>query len=75
MLVLLVSFGLRSSLGIFLRPMSGDLGWGREVFAFAMALQNLLWVSVSRSPARLRTATARVASLPAPPSSTCSAST
>ena len=43
MVVLLVSFGLRSSLGIFLRPMSGDLGWGREVFAFAMALQNLLW--------------------------------
>ena len=43
MVVLLVSFGLRSSLGLFLRPMSADLGWGREVFAFAMALQNLLW--------------------------------
>ena len=43
MVVLLVSFGLRSSLGIFLRPMSADLGWGREVFAFSMALQNLLW--------------------------------
>ncbi len=43
MLVLLISFGLRSSLGIFLRPMSADLGWGREVFAFAMAVQNLLW--------------------------------
>ena len=43
MVVLLVSFGLRSSLGLFLRPMSADLGWGREVFAFAMALQNLVW--------------------------------
>ena len=43
MLVLLVSFGLRSSLGIFLRPMTDDLGWGRETFAFAMAVQNLLW--------------------------------
>ena len=43
MLVLLVSFGMRSSLGIFLRPMSADLGWGREVFAFSMAVQNLLW--------------------------------
>ena len=43
MVVLLVSFGLRSSLGLFLRPMTADLGWGREAFAFAMALQNLLW--------------------------------
>ena len=43
MVVLLLSFGLRSSLGLFLRPMSADIGWGREVFAFAMALQNLIW--------------------------------
>ena len=43
MVVLLLSFGLRSSFGLFLRPVSADLGWGREAFAFAMALQNLLW--------------------------------
>ena len=43
MVVLLLSFGLRSSLGLFLHPMSADLGWGREAFAFAMALQNLIW--------------------------------
>ena len=43
MVVLLVSFGLRSSLGLFLRPMTTDLGWSREAFAFAMAVQNLLW--------------------------------
>ncbi|MDX5433815.1 MAG: MFS transporter, partial [Halomonas sp.] len=29
--------------GLFLEPMSSELGWGREVFAFALALQNLVW--------------------------------
>jgi MFS family permease len=42
-LVVLLSFGIRSSFGLFLQPMSLDLGWGREVFALAMALQNLVW--------------------------------
>ena len=41
--VLLVSVGLRSSLGLFLHPMSHDLGFGRSIFAFAIALQNLIW--------------------------------
>ena len=41
--IVLLSFGIRSSFGLFLQPMSLDLGWGREVFAFAMALQNLVW--------------------------------
>jgi predicted MFS family arabinose efflux permease len=41
--VVLLSFGVRSSFGLFLQPMSLDLGWGREVFALAMAIQNLLW--------------------------------
>jgi len=42
-LALLLVFGLRSSMGLYLKPMSLDLGWGRETFALAMALQNLLW--------------------------------
>ena len=41
--VVLLVFGLRSSFGLFLKPMSVDLGWGREVFALAMAVQNLMW--------------------------------
>jgi predicted MFS family arabinose efflux permease len=41
--ILLLSFGIRSNFGLFLQPMSLDLGWGREVFALAMAIQNLLW--------------------------------
>ncbi|SVD69163.1 uncharacterized protein METZ01_LOCUS422017, partial [marine metagenome] len=39
----LLAMGLRASLGLYLKPMSLDLGWGREVFALAIALQNLLW--------------------------------
>ncbi|MBT6884195.1 MAG: MFS transporter, partial [Rhodospirillaceae bacterium] len=39
----LMAMGLRASMGLYLKPMSVDLGWGREVFALAMALQNLLW--------------------------------
>ncbi|MSP88170.1 MAG: MFS transporter [Alphaproteobacteria bacterium] len=41
--LLTVSVGIRQGLGLFLKPISLDLGVGREVFAFAMALQNLLW--------------------------------
>ena len=39
----LISFGPRSALGFFLTPLSQTNGWGREVFALALALQNLLW--------------------------------
>ena len=42
-LVLALSLGIRHGFGLFLQPMSSDLGWGRETFAFAIALQNLLW--------------------------------
>jgi len=42
-LISLMSFGPRSSLGFFLTPMSTANHWGRDVFAFALALQNLLW--------------------------------
>ena len=42
-ITVILSMGLRSSFGLFLRPVSADLGWGREIFAFGMALQNLLW--------------------------------
>jgi MFS family permease len=41
--ILLLSVGTRQGFGLFLRPMSMDLGWGRETFAFAIALQNLIW--------------------------------
>lgn len=42
-IILMLSLGTRQSFGLFLQPMSVDLGWGRETFAFALALQNLVW--------------------------------
>ena len=41
--VLTLSLGVRHGFGLFLAPMSAEYGWGREVFAFAIALQNLIW--------------------------------
>jgi predicted MFS family arabinose efflux permease len=45
-LLLTLAMGIRQTFGLFLAPMSADLGIGREAFAFAMALQNLLWGAV-----------------------------
>jgi MFS family permease len=42
-LIALIAFGPRSTLGFFLTPLSNANHWGRDVFAFALALQNLLW--------------------------------
>ena len=42
-IILALSLGIRHSFGLFLQPMSQDLGWGREVFSFAIAIQNLIW--------------------------------
>lgn len=42
-LILALSLGIRHGFGLFLPPMSSEFGWGREVFAFAIALQNLIW--------------------------------
>jgi MFS family permease len=42
-LIATVGFGIRSSFGLFLDPMTTARGWDRETFALALALQNLLW--------------------------------
>jgi MFS family permease len=39
----LIAFGPRSATGLFMQPISDANGWGRDVFALAFALQNLLW--------------------------------
>jgi MFS family permease len=41
--IAMISFGPRSTLGLFLTPWSSANSWGRDVFAFALAIQNLLW--------------------------------
>jgi MFS family permease len=38
-----IALGLRHSFGLFLDPVSMANGWGRETFALAIALQNLVW--------------------------------
>lgn len=42
-LVISTAMGLRHGFGLFLEPISSDFGWGRGVFAFALAVQNLIW--------------------------------
>jgi MFS family permease len=42
-LIAMLSFGPRSALGQFLTPLSLAGNWGRDVFSFAIAVQNLLW--------------------------------
>ncbi|MEM9229877.1 MAG: MFS transporter [Pseudomonadota bacterium] len=42
-LILLFSLGIRHSFGLFLQPISAEQGWGRETFAFGVAVQNLVW--------------------------------
>jgi len=42
-LILMVAMGVRQTMGLFLPPMTLANGWTRDEFAFAIALQNLLW--------------------------------
>ncbi|MCZ6522792.1 MAG: MFS transporter [Alphaproteobacteria bacterium] len=42
-LALCLIMGARQTFGLFLQPITSDLGWGRETFALSMAVQNLLW--------------------------------
>ena len=42
-LIATITFGVRTSFGLFTVPLSEDRGWDREVFALAIAVQNLLW--------------------------------
>lgn len=42
-LIALIGFGVRSSFGLFLEPVTSTRGWDRETFALALAIQNLFW--------------------------------
>jgi MFS family permease len=41
--IAMLAFGPRSALGFFLTPLSAANGWGRDVFALAIATQSLLY--------------------------------
>ncbi|MEX0809209.1 MAG: hypothetical protein WD044_10830 [Dongiaceae bacterium] len=42
-IMITLTMGLRQTFGLFLTPISESLGTGREMFAFAIAIQNLIW--------------------------------
>ena len=42
-LIALVTYGLRTSFGLFAAPIGEGRGWSPEVFALAIAIQNLVW--------------------------------
>src|SRR5258706_15097204 len=45
-IIMTISFGIRAGFGLFLQPMALEDGWGREVFSFSIALQNLMWGAI-----------------------------
>src|SRR5207237_5276438 len=42
-LIISLCMGLRQSLGLFMRPMTLELGISAAAFGFAIALQNIVW--------------------------------
>lgn len=41
--IITLSMGVRQTGGIFMQPMTLAHGWSRELYSFAIALQNLVW--------------------------------
>ncbi|MBA4261239.1 MAG: MFS transporter [Comamonadaceae bacterium] len=41
--IVTLSMGIRHGFGLWLQPITQEMGWTRENFAFAMAIQNLSW--------------------------------
>ena len=42
-MMITLTMGIRQTFGLFLAPISDALGTGRELFGFAIAIQNLIW--------------------------------
>ncbi|MFK7875454.1 MAG: MFS transporter, partial [Paracoccaceae bacterium] len=42
-IIAFLGFGFSATFGVFLRPMSADLGWAREIFSLSVAIQALAW--------------------------------
>ena len=38
-----IGMGIRQSMGLYLKPISDELGFGREVFSLAVAIANIVW--------------------------------
>ncbi|MCF4098771.1 MFS transporter [Maritalea mediterranea] len=42
-LIAMMSFGVRSTAGLFTVPVTAEFGWSRETWGLAFAVQNLIW--------------------------------
>lgn len=42
-MIVTLSMGIRHGFGLWLQPVTMDRQWSRETFAFALAVQNLMW--------------------------------
>lgn len=42
-MIIIVSFGVRASYGVFQIPIATEFGWARSEFSMAIAIQNLAW--------------------------------
>jgi len=42
-LIVSVAMGIRHGFGLWMQPMTQSMGWGREDFAMAIAVQNISW--------------------------------
>ena len=42
-LIIMVSFAIRASFGVFQIPIAAEFGWPRAYFSLAIAIQNLAW--------------------------------
>ena len=42
-LILLISFAIRSTFGLFQIPIASEFLWNRSEFSLAIAIQNLAW--------------------------------
>ena len=45
--IVTLSMGIRHGFGLWLQPITQEMGWTRQSFALAMAIQNLSWGVVS----------------------------
>jgi predicted MFS family arabinose efflux permease len=42
-LIAVLTFGPRTTIGLLLPPISREMGWTRDIFAFAIAVQHIVW--------------------------------
>ena len=42
-MVVTLSMGIRHGFGLWLQPITQDMGWSRESFSLAIAVQNMAW--------------------------------